>query len=164
MQKSFETYEQVAQYLLNQMASTFGLQEVEGKQTIKGLSGSDWEIDAKGIKENGEGFVLIECKRYPTSKVKQSQVASLAYLIIRSGAVGGIIVSPLGLQEGAEKVAGKEGIYSVQLNENSTTTSYILKFLNKIFIGVSDTIKVTDSIHIELRDKDGNLKEVRDSE
>jgi hypothetical protein len=42
----------------------------------------------------------------------------LAYRIIDTGADGGILVSPLGLQEGAERVAAAENIISVRLNED----------------------------------------------
>src|SRR5215210_705819 len=96
----WESYEQVAAYLLNQFASEFGLERVEGKQKVVGQrSGTDWEIDAKGFRSGDTGFVIVECRRYTTSKQNQGKVGALAYSIIDSGAEGGIIVSPLGLQE-----------------------------------------------------------------
>jgi hypothetical protein len=49
-QTSWRSYEEVAQYLLGQMAALFGLGRVEGKQLIAGASGTSWEIDAKGAK------------------------------------------------------------------------------------------------------------------
>jgi hypothetical protein len=46
----WQSYEEIAAYLLNQFADTFGLKTVEGKQTVVGLrSGTNWEIDAKGL-------------------------------------------------------------------------------------------------------------------
>ncbi|MFZ1080770.1 MAG: hypothetical protein WAO19_02460 [Candidatus Kryptoniota bacterium] len=134
--KSWKSYEEVAQYLLDMMADQFGLSKVEGKQGIVGQrSGTTYEIDAKGIAKHGQGFVIIECRRYTTSKQKQENLAALAYRIIDTGAEGGIIVSPLGLQEGGSKIAQSENIVSVRLDENSTTKSYVLQFLNNCFAG-----------------------------
>ena len=134
----WKTYEEVATYLLGQITEVLGLEKVEGKQTLVGnRSGTTWEIDGKGVKNNEGGFVIIECRRYSKQKQKQEQVAALAYRIMDTGAQGGIIVSPLGIQEGGTKIANSENIQTVTLDENSTTTDYVLKFLNQIFAGVS---------------------------
>jgi hypothetical protein len=139
MDKTWQNYEEVATYLLDQFAHEFGLGRVEGKQTIAGArSGTQWEIDAKGLKQDGEGFVIIECRRYTKSKQSQEKIGALAYRILDTGASGGIIVSPLGVQEGAAMIATAENIQVVHLDENSTTTEYVLQFLNKVMIGVED--------------------------
>jgi len=118
--KSWESFEEVAVYLLDQIAHEFGLQNFEGKQAIVGKrSGTKWEIDAKGVSENDEVFFIVECRRYTTSRQNQEKVGGLAYRIIDTGAKGGIVVSPLGLQEGAYKVAQAENIYHIILDENS---------------------------------------------
>ena len=138
----WESYEQVAAYLINQFANEFGLQRVEGKQEVVGQrSGTSWEIDAKGVRTGDTGFIIVECRRYTTSKQSQEKVGALAYRILDSGAAGGIIVSPLGLQEGAERVGAAENIVNVQLDENSTRHEYILRFLNKVMIGTSISFK-----------------------
>jgi hypothetical protein len=138
MKTTWKSYEEVAAYLLNQNAHEFGLKRVEGKQTIHGRrAGTCWKIDAKGIREGNEGFVIIECRRYTTSKQSQGKMASLAYQIIDTCAVGGIIVSPLGIQKGAAKVAASENILNVQLDANCTPTEFAMKFLNKLMIGVA---------------------------
>jgi hypothetical protein len=148
---SWETYEQVAVYLLNEFAEALGLERVEGKQEVGGTrSGTRWEIDGKAVKIGGEGFLVIECRRYNSSKQKQEQVAALAYRIQDVGADGGIIVSPLGLQKGAAKIAEAEKIETVYMNENSTRTSYLLKFLNTAFVGLSDTVTATTQLKIEV--------------
>ncbi len=117
--RKWKTYEEVAAYLLDQIAEVLGMEKVEGKQKIIGKrSGTRWEIDGKGVKGKGEGFVIVECRR-------------------DTGAQSGIIVSPLGIQEGGAKIANSENIQTVTLDENSTTTDYVLKFLNRIFAGVS---------------------------
>jgi hypothetical protein len=147
----WESYEQVAVYLLDQIADVLGLKRVEGKQSLGGnRSGTQWEIDGKGVKLRDGGFVIIECRRYTKSKQKQEQVAGLAYRILDTAAEGGIVVSPFGLQEGAAKVAAAENIQTVFTNENCTRTEYILRFLNNIFVGLSDTVSVTDELKVEI--------------
>ena len=151
MEKCWKSYEEVATYLLNQMASKFGLKRVEGKQTLTGVSGTNWEIDAKGVKTNSdEAFVIIECRRYTKEKVKQEPVGGLAYRILDTRAKGGIIVTPLGLQAGAEKIASAENIISVILTENSTPENYMLKFLNNVFIGLTEHVHVSDNVQVTI--------------
>lgn len=145
MKTSWKSYEEVAAYLLNQNAREFGLKRVEGKQTIHGhRSRTNWEIDAKGIREGEGGFIIIECRRYTTSKQKQEKLGSLAYKINDTGADGAIIVSPLGIQEGAAKIAESENIIDVQLDANCTPTEFAMKFLNKLMIGLVDGVSLGD--------------------
>jgi hypothetical protein len=147
--KAWETYEDVASYLLDQLASEFGLQRVEGKQHITGhRSGTKWEIDAKGVKEDEKAFLIFECRRRTGSGITQEQVGALAYRILDTGAAGGVMVSPLGLQEGGRKIAEAENIISVHLNEHSTTTNYVLRFLNRIFLGVTEEIGVNEVVNV----------------
>lgn len=151
MADKWQSYEEVATYLLNQCAQEFGLSKVEGKQTISGLrSNTEWEIDAKGVNEGNEGFVIIECRRYTTSRLNQESIAALAYRILDTGAQGGIIVSPLGLQEGAEKVARAEKIVNVQLSPDSTPHEFAMQFLNKIFLGFEERIPLHDEFSVKL--------------
>lgn len=133
--REFETYEHVASYLLNQFASEFGLEYVEGKQSVEGKATS-WEIDAKGIKKGGVGFLVVECRRYPKHKDNQKGVAALAFTIIDTGATGGIHVSPLGFQSGARKIANLKNIIEVKLDEKSTKHEFVLEFLNKVMVGI----------------------------
>lgn len=139
MDHKWKTYEEVAAYLLNQFAAEFGLSRVEGKQKIKGRR-TQWEIDAKGVREGNQGFIIVECRRYTTSKQSQEKVGSLAYRITDTGAEGGILVSPLGLQEGAGKIAKAENIVEVRLAPNSAPQDFTMQFLNKIMIGLSGRI------------------------
>ena len=145
--KAWESYEQVAQFLLDRMAERFGLSYVNGKQKIKGKrSGTTYEIDGKGVLKDREGFVILECRRYTTSRLKQEHMGSLAYRIHDTGAKGGIIVSPLGLQKGARIIAKAENLVSVRLDENSTTKKYVLGFLNMIFDGVTETTEISETV------------------
>lgn len=158
----WSTYEEVAAYLLNQVSEHFGVGRFEGKQIVPGDSGTEWEIDAKGCSDNGNRVIVVECKRHTKSGISQAITSSLAWIIQDIGAEGGILVSPIGLQDGAKKVAAKAGIVEVVLNQNSTTTDYILSFLGRIFVGFSDSLNVTDHLSIEIRDNDGNIVERRE--
>lgn len=149
-------YEEVAQYLLNRFAQHFNLGSVEGKQKILGKSGTKWEIDAKGIKDNEIGFLVIECRRYTNRKIEQDDVAGVAFRIQDTGAQGGIIVSPLGFQAGAKKVAESTNIVHVTLDPKSTTTEYIMKFLNRIAIGVHERLDMADRLDIRIRSPEGD--------
>lgn len=159
--KNWKSYEEVATYLLNQFAEKFGLGRFEGKQIVPGECGTDWEIDAKGYSEDECHFVVVECKCHTKSGVSQALTARLAFVIQDTGAAGGILVSPLGLQDGAKKIAVKAGIHEVRLDKDSTTTDYVLRFLNQICVGLSDTnsVNVTDTLSIIVMDKDGNVIE-----
>ena len=141
--KTWESYEEVAQYLLNQFAEKFGLGTVEGKQIIPGKSGTNWEIDAKGLIIDKKRFLIIECRRNTTSKLNQEHIGAIAYRIKDTGAEGGLVVSPFEFQKGAKIVANHENIQNVILDPKSTTTNYILKFLNQIIVGISDTVTIT---------------------
>jgi hypothetical protein len=138
------SYEELAAYLLNRMAKEFGLESVEGKQKIQGKRTS-WVIDAKGVTEGGQGFFIIESKRYPDRGISQEMAGGFAYRIWDTGADGMILVSPMGFQAGAAKIAAGENILSVELDENSTPTDFALKFLNKLYLGISITAKSTMS-------------------
>lgn len=159
--KKFETYEDVATHLLYEFADEFGLEKVEGKQKILGLKNdTKWEIDAKGIAEEGKKFVIIECRRYTKSRLKQASIGALAYCIDDTGASGGIIVSPLGLQEGAEKVANANGIVSVTLDADSTSTDYVMKFLDQIKAGLSGKLTFTKTLGIRVIRKDDSVEDL----
>ena len=142
--KAWESYEEVAVYLLDQVGDRLGLdfELVEGKQDVYGSrSGAKWEIDGKAVTVGEEEFVIIECRRYTTSRLKQEQAAALAYRIADTGAKGGIFVSPFGLQEGAKKIASAEGIHEIFMDENSTRSDYMVKFLDRATLGVSAQIR-----------------------
>ena len=147
--KTWQSYEEVAQHLLNQFACQFELGRVEGKQLVPGESDTEWEIDAKGVSKNGEGFLIVECRRYTTSRLNQESMAALAFRIQDTGANGAIIVSPLDLQAGAKRVAAHANIQHVILGPKSTTADYVLRFLNQIFVGLTETISVKESISIK---------------
>ncbi|WP_433521590.1 hypothetical protein ACQPZ2_30355 [Nocardia pseudovaccinii] len=141
--KRWRDYEEVTEFLLDRLASELGLARVEGKQRLVGEVGTPWEVDAKGVRLDDEQIILVECKRYPKKRVNQDTLGGFAYRIRDLGAAGGILVSPLGLQAGADLVAKKEGIVEVHLDANSTREQYVLQFLDKIFVGVHLKVEFT---------------------
>jgi hypothetical protein len=163
VEKSWKTYEEVAAYLLDQFASYFGVDRFEGKQSMPGSSGTDWEIDAKGCSDDGTTFLVVECKRHTKQGVSQAIAGSLAFTIQDVGAAGGILVTPLGLQAGAMKVAASSNVVEVVLDKDSTTTDYVLRFLNQLCIGFSERVTLTDSLSITVIDKDGNVVDRREA-
>lgn len=149
-QKKWKSYEEVAAYLLNQFRDKFDLERVEQKQSIQGTrSGTEYEIDAKGVCKGNEGFVIIECRRYIKSRQSQENMGGLAYRILDTGASGGILVSPVGMQEGASKIASVENIKNVILDEKSTRDSYFLQFLNNVMIGLSEPMQLVEEIEVK---------------
>lgn len=151
-------YEEVARILLDRFAKDFGLSSVEGKQDMSGnLTGTRWEIDAKGVVEGNDAFLLVECRRYTTSKLAQEDLAAIAYRIMDIGAAGAITVSPHDLQSGAKKVAAANKIVHVQLSPDSTPEEFQLQFLDKISVGLHDEPKVgvTDHLTIAITKADG---------
>jgi hypothetical protein len=155
---TWESYEDVSRYLIAEFKDHFDLNGVEGKQRIKGRrSETLWEVDAKGTKTgSGEVFVIIECRRHTTSPQKQEELGALAYRIMDTGASGGIIVSPLPLQEGAKKVAEAEGIVEMTLTQDSTPTDFVMSFLNKIFVRTGDKISMTGAVIAVVVRKNGS--------
>ncbi|MBX7105114.1 MAG: restriction endonuclease [Gemmataceae bacterium] len=142
--KTWRTYEEVAHYLLDQFAEQFGLDHVAPKQKVPGHeSGREIEIDAKGVKEDGVGFFIVECKKHK-KRLDTDKLDAMAFRIIDSGADGGIVVSPMGLQAGAAKIATSQNIVSVQLNRDANEFEYVLRFLKNVMIGVRDFIHFQD--------------------
>ena len=160
-EKKWETYEEVAAYLLNQFAEHFGVGRFECKQLVAGESGTEWQIDAKGCAADDGHFIVVECKCHTKTGISQAITAALAWSIQDTGGGRGILVSPIGLQKGARKVAAKSGIVEVVLDQNSTTTEYMLKFLDQVCFGFSDTVHITESLPITLIDKDGSVTETK---
>ena len=147
--RTWRTYEEVAQYLLNQFAEHLGLEKVEEKQSILGqLSGRQIEIDGRGVKEGNTGFVILECKRYK-DRVEAEKLEALAFRITDAGAAGGIVVSPMGLQEGAAKIAAPENIVTVQLNREANQYEYVLRFLKDVMIGVRVRCQIKATATVE---------------
>lgn len=152
----WKLYEQAAAIILNDLARHLSLDRVEGNQAIPGLrSKTVWKIESKGCLDGDKGFVIIECRRR-NRKLEQEALGGLAYRISDTGAAGGAVVTPVGLQEGAEKIAKAEKITVVKLSEDSTPAQYAVEFLGKLFLkprtgelrveGNAPTLSITPAI------------------
>lgn len=145
-QRSWRDYQAVARELLNRFAKDFGLDRVEEAQSVPGRrSSTNWALDAKGVMEDGEGIIVVECRQYRSKRQVQEQVAALAYRVLDTGARGAIIVSPLDLQAGAKKVAAAENVISVQLDADSTPDEFAMRFLNRLYVGIVERAHATDT-------------------
>jgi hypothetical protein len=142
--KEWETYEQVTRQILEQVGVLLGLEleRVEGKQKLVGKSGMEWTIDGKGVKTEDGAIVVIECRRYPDDRIKAEAMGAFAYRIKDLGAAGGYMVTPIGFQDGADKIAKYEGIHEIRLDADSTATDFTVEFLDKVVHGRSATLKL----------------------
>lgn len=158
-QQSWKSYEDVARYFLNRFRQEFGLERVDPKQKIAGSSGTSWEIDAKGLREgDNSAIMLIECRQHRSKRLNQEAVGGLAYRIIDTGASGGIIISPIPMQDGARKVAEANNIVHVQLGPDSSPENFAISFFNKIFVGITERVTISDNVSVVITDKDGNKR------
>ena len=60
-------------------------------------------------------------------------------------------MTPLGIQDGAKKVASVEKIIHVQLDKDSTCDEYICRFLNMVMVGLTDhvTLSASDTVTLD---------------
>jgi len=154
--KRWESYQEAAPAILQTVADRFGVTSFEGKQSIEGKA-TEWEIDAKGVREGSDVFLIVECRRHTKSRLKQEELGGLAFRIQDTGASGGIVVSPLGLQEGARRIAEAENIYSVKLSADSTIHDYFMEFMGCFFVRRTEHIQIRFGGRWSLRDEDGNV-------
>lgn len=94
---------------------------------LKGKSGCIWNVDGYGYSADDGERVLIECK-HKGRELEQSIVASFAYVIKDVGAKSGIIVTTLGLQDGAKQLARAENIGLIRLHHDSTNKNFHITF------------------------------------
>ena len=149
---SWKIYEDAARQVLVDIRQLLGLSSVEGKQTLNGKSGTNWELDARAWREGADGFLVIEVRRRTSGGLKQEEIAAIAYRIQDVGASGGVVVSPLPLQKGAKIVAANADIAHVLLSPESTTESYLAEFMGRRFLGatVVETVRATDICDAEI--------------
>ncbi|MEO6224498.1 MAG: restriction endonuclease, partial [Sphingomicrobium sp.] len=115
------------------------------------LSGTEWEIDAKGIQEANGATIVIECRRYKNA-LNQEALAAVAYRIHDVGAAGGITVSPMPLQKGAAKVSAANNIQHVRLTPESTKEQWAAHIGSAMHYGITmrSEVKVMASMHAQL--------------
>jgi hypothetical protein len=143
--KSWQNYEDLARYVLRYFGEQLGISEVEAKQRLIGASGTEWEIDAKGVAVGGTGFLVIECKERSSARLNQATVGSLAFTVQDLGAKGAVIVTSIGLQEGAEKLAQHCDFKTVFLSRESTFEEFVAK-CGKLVVLMCRPERVTMSV------------------
>jgi len=156
--KNWKNYEDVTKQILSDVRDCLGLGRIEGKQKVRGkISGAKWEVDLVAYGATDEKLILVECKQRSNSKLRQSDLAKLAYTIEDTGADRGIIVTTIGLQDGAKKIAGAEKITEMRVDPTSTSENYIAQITNQIFGKRSERVHISDSVELKLRNSNGNL-------
>jgi hypothetical protein len=162
---SWKTYEEVAALVLNQCATEFGIERVEGKQKVVAKSGATFEVDARAWTAGNAAHLLVECKKHENTGISQAITSTLAWQILDTDAEGGFLVSPNGLQEGARFVATAANIHEIKLDPASTASAWFGDWLGKLRAGFSDEVKLRVSEHlmIEAIDQNGNKTVVYDS-
>ena len=143
MTKNWERYEEVVQQILGHLRTELGFASVEGKGKQPGASGTEWEADAICYRQGDGKMILVECKHW-SRRIDQRTMGQFAFSINDSGAAGGLLVTPIGYQEGAAKVANASKIGMATLNPDATDREYALRIAERLFIGIADRIHFTD--------------------
>lgn len=150
----WKKYEAASRQIIQSFCNEFGIASVQSETKLTGKCGTEWSVEGTATLVKGEGFLILECRRYKTKRLNQEALGALAYRIQDTGAVGGIIVSPLPLQKGAQYIADAVNIIPIQIESWSTSVNYLAKILGKTFrgYGFQDTVSVKCSIYsIELK-------------
>ncbi len=124
-----DEYEINSKDIIQIFKKDLGLESIEGKQKLEG-DVENWEIDAKGILEEGGGTIVIECKRWK-NRIPKPMVANLAYSIKDVNAQGGILVSPLDMQSGAKNIAEAENINHIKITPESDVNNFDIEIFGK---------------------------------
>ena len=134
-QTDWKKYEEYTRAILNDervkkyLEEHFNLPDIkiQSKEKFSGKCGTEWEVDAYAYDDND--LILIECKHYKSeTRVDQNIVAAFAYIIKDVSAKYGIIVTTVGLQSGAKKVANAENIRLIEVHQNSTDENFFVRF------------------------------------
>lgn len=155
MSKESDEYERVAQVILNNLRDRLGFERVVGTTKPVGKrSGKKIQIDCTAYGLDGSK-TLIECRKH-SRPIDVNQMRAFYYVVYRDiEADGGIIVSPVGFQEGAEAVAHAEKIDMFLLNADATEGTYTLQVGNQIFGSRSVPVTVSLTLASEAMPSDG---------
>lgn len=161
--KKWETYEDATRGFLEDIGGHLGLTRVEGKQKLAGHhSGRRPEVEAV-VYTDDRKRLLVECKRKGKRRVEAGDMEAFAYRILDTESAGGIIVTTIGLQEGAKLVAQAEKITTVILDPTSTDEEYIARIANQLFWKQGDAVELKDAAQVELRNSAGKVIQRADS-
>jgi len=145
----WEQYEKLARQVLRDAKSTLKLSRVEPKQKMPGDSGTDWEIDLVAYDRGSEKLVLVECKMRSEDTLNQETVGGFAYRIQDARAKRGILVTTIGLQEGAKKIADHEEIATVLIDGDDDPENYVATVAGQIFAkATTDMFSVEPNVEV----------------
>ena len=120
-----------------------------------------WDIEVAGYKQGSRRLILVECKNR-SRNIEPEQAGGFAYRIEDTGAERGYLVTPLdkGLSKGAQEIADYEQIRHIQVARESTPDDYVMRCADNLFVGVSDTLRLTDEVTAVVVRKDGSESQV----
>lgn len=145
---AWHSYEEVTRQILDHLKEYLDLDRVEGKQQVQGTVAS-WEIEVVARSAPDHGLLLVECRR-KNRRLPKEELGGFAYRIRDTGAKGGLIVTPIGLQQGARRIAAAENIIEVHLNPEATTDEYVMDVAGKLFRGLvaRDSCTMVEAAHV----------------
>lgn len=168
--KLWKNYEDAVREIIKRQKDIFGLKDVDSTASkVPGQSGYEWNIEITAYTSTaypkGEKDVLVEARRI-SRNLKPAEAAELAFRVEDTGASKGYFVTPLGrrLSKGAEKIARYKQIGHIEVSDTATAHDYIMRYLNSIFVQVSDDMfdvisNMKDSVRIMIADTNGNTRE-----
>ncbi|MCK4392863.1 restriction endonuclease [Candidatus Bipolaricaulota bacterium] len=136
MSSNSKQYEEATKAILDALREHLGLSSVQGEVRYEGKSGTGWKVDASCYRQEDGALVLVECRRKTTRRVPQEEMAGFAFRVGDIGASGGLMVTPIGYQEGAKIVAKAARIGLATLNPDATDTEYVLAIAGRLFRGL----------------------------
>jgi len=161
--KKWENYEVVTREIINKLTDIkdqLQLDRIEDKQTIKGKSGEEWEMEIVAYdSENGKP-VLVDCKHWSKSRIPRDIMASFAYKIHDIGGERGIIVVSTDLQKGAKRIAAIENIEVIKLNYDATADRFdlVLRDRGQHHLGLGGVAKIKDEVTLIRLTKGGKTR------
>jgi len=152
MVENWRNYEDAARKIigkLNSMKDELRIEKITDKQKIKGKSGEEWEMEIMASDSESGKPILLECKCW-AKPIPRDVIVSLAYKIKDVGGDRAFIITPIGLQSGAKKLAGVEQIETILLTKDSTSSNFDLVLANrgKHHHGSEHIVKITDKVKI----------------
>jgi hypothetical protein len=146
-------YEDAARRALQGLREELGVSSIETRQLLERNSGASWEINARAWRGESEQFLVVEARRHTSSRLKQEDIAAVAFRVEVVGAAGGIVISPLPLRRGARLIAQAKNIAHVRLSAESTPELYVAAYMGRPYHGVS----IAEGLQISVTPRDGYL-------
>lgn len=155
--KKGERYEELALWVMTNLADFLGLAKVEGKHKLPGKCGTEWEADIVGYGKSGK-LVKVECKFRKTTAVNQAEMMALWGSMCDTGAESGIMVSRRSVQKGAAKVARGYSIKTLVISSGKVFEEYKAQIDNFFFVGAAEVGACSDYGEVIVTDENGKVE------